>query len=82
MTVIEYQLAQLNIGRMAAPLDSAQLADFVAGLDLSASRTPIVSRRTRHRGRRPQRPSSPRPAADSALTRAIRSWRRRRRRPP
>jgi hypothetical protein len=33
MTAIEYQLAQLNIARLAAPLDSAQLADFVAGLD-------------------------------------------------
>ena len=28
-----YQLAQLNIGRLAAPLDSAQLADFVTGLE-------------------------------------------------
>lgn len=28
-----FHLAQLNIGRLAAPLDSAQLADFVAGLE-------------------------------------------------
>lgn len=28
-----FQLAQLNIARLAAPLDSAQLADFVAGLE-------------------------------------------------
>ena len=28
-----FHLAQLNIARLAAPLDSAQLADFVAGLD-------------------------------------------------
>ena len=28
-----FHLAQLNIGRLAAPLDSAQLADFVAALD-------------------------------------------------
>jgi hypothetical protein len=33
MTATTHQLAQLNIGRMAAPLDSVQLADFVAGLD-------------------------------------------------
>jgi len=29
----DFHLAQLNIGRLAAPLDSAQLADFVSGLD-------------------------------------------------
>jgi hypothetical protein len=28
-----FHLAQLNIGRLSAPLDSAQLADFVAGLE-------------------------------------------------
>ncbi|MEJ8567287.1 DUF3291 domain-containing protein [Elongatibacter sediminis] len=28
-----YELAQLNIARLAAPLDSPQLADFVANLD-------------------------------------------------
>jgi hypothetical protein len=28
-----HHLAQLNIGRLAAPLDSAQLADFVNGLE-------------------------------------------------
>ena len=28
-----YELAQLNIGRMLAPLDSPQLADFANGLD-------------------------------------------------
>jgi hypothetical protein len=28
-----FHLAQLNIGRLAAPLDSAQLADFIAGLE-------------------------------------------------
>ena len=33
MTDFAFQLAQINIGRLAAPLDSAQLADFVAGLD-------------------------------------------------
>lgn len=33
MTAARYHLAQLNLGRLAAPLDSAQLADFVAGLD-------------------------------------------------
>lgn len=33
MTEFEYHLAELNIARLAAPLDSAQLADFVAGLD-------------------------------------------------
>lgn len=33
MTEHGYHLAQLNIGRPAAPLDSAQLADFVAGLE-------------------------------------------------
>jgi hypothetical protein len=30
---MEYQLAQLNIGRLAAPLDSAQLAPFVDALE-------------------------------------------------
>jgi hypothetical protein len=29
----DVQLAQVNIARLAAPLDSAQLADFVAGLE-------------------------------------------------
>ncbi|TGG95067.1 DUF3291 domain-containing protein [Natronospirillum operosum] len=29
----KYQLAQLNIARLLAPLDSPQLADFVANLD-------------------------------------------------
>ena len=33
MTGVEYLLAQVNIGRMLAPLDSPRLADFVAGLD-------------------------------------------------
>ena len=33
MTELEYHLAQLNIARPAAPLDSARLADFVAGLE-------------------------------------------------
>ena len=33
MTAVRHHLAQLNIGRLAAPLDSAQLADFVSGLD-------------------------------------------------
>jgi hypothetical protein len=30
---MDYVLAQVNIGRIVAPLDSPQLADFVAGLD-------------------------------------------------
>src|ERR1700753_4524530 len=30
---MDYVVAQLNIGRLVAPLDSPQLADFVAGLD-------------------------------------------------
>jgi hypothetical protein len=30
---MDYVLAQVNIGRLLAPLDSAQLADFVAALD-------------------------------------------------
>jgi hypothetical protein len=30
---MDYVVAQVNIGRLAAPLDSPQLADFVAGLD-------------------------------------------------
>jgi hypothetical protein len=30
---VDYLLAQVNIRRLLAPLDSAQLADFVAGLD-------------------------------------------------
>jgi hypothetical protein len=30
---VDYLLAQVNIGRLLAPLDSAQLADFVAALD-------------------------------------------------
>ncbi len=30
---MDYLLAQVNIGRLLAPLDSAQVADFVAGLD-------------------------------------------------
>src|SRR6201992_1035802 len=30
---MEYVVAQVNIGRLAAPLDSPRLADFVAGLD-------------------------------------------------
>jgi hypothetical protein len=30
---MEYVVAQVNIGRLAAPLDSPQLADFVGGLD-------------------------------------------------
>jgi hypothetical protein len=30
---MDYVLAQVNIGRLLAPLDSAQLAGFVAGLD-------------------------------------------------
>lgn len=30
---MEYVVAQVNIGRFVAPLDSPQLADFVAGLD-------------------------------------------------
>jgi hypothetical protein len=30
---MEYVVAQVNIGRLVAPLDSPQLADFVAGLD-------------------------------------------------
>jgi heme-degrading monooxygenase HmoA len=33
MTGVEYLLAQVNIGRMLAPLDSPRLADFVAALD-------------------------------------------------
>jgi hypothetical protein len=28
-----YELAQINISRLLAPLDSEQLADFVAALD-------------------------------------------------
>lgn len=31
-SMAEFHIAQLNIGRLAAPLDSAQLADFVEGL--------------------------------------------------
>jgi hypothetical protein len=30
---MDYVVAQVNIGRLAAPLDSIQLEDFVAGLD-------------------------------------------------
>ena len=30
---MEYVLAQVNVGRLRAPLDSPQLADFVAALD-------------------------------------------------
>src|ERR1700753_3733277 len=30
---MDYVVAQLNIGRLVAPLDSPQLADFVAALD-------------------------------------------------
>jgi hypothetical protein len=30
---MDYVLAQVNVGRPVAPLDSPQLADFVAGLD-------------------------------------------------
>jgi Domain of unknown function (DUF3291) len=30
---VDYVLAQVNIGRLVAPLDSPRLADFVAGLD-------------------------------------------------
>jgi Domain of unknown function (DUF3291) len=30
---MEYVIAQVNIGRLVAPLDSPQLTDFVAGLD-------------------------------------------------
>jgi uncharacterized protein DUF3291 len=30
---VDYVLAQVNIGRLAAPLDSPQLADFMAALD-------------------------------------------------
>jgi Domain of unknown function (DUF3291) len=30
---VNYLLAQVNIGRMLAPLDSVQLADFAAALD-------------------------------------------------
>jgi Domain of unknown function (DUF3291) len=30
---MDYVLAQVNVGRLVAPLDSPQLADFVAGLD-------------------------------------------------
>jgi hypothetical protein len=30
---VDYVLAQLNIGRLVAPLDSPRLADFMAGLD-------------------------------------------------
>jgi hypothetical protein len=30
---VDYVLAQVNIGRLRAPLDSAELADFVAALD-------------------------------------------------
>ena len=33
MTGVDYLLAQVNIGRMRAPLDSPQLADFAAALD-------------------------------------------------
>ena len=33
MTGVDHLLAQVNIGRMLAPLDSPQLADFVAALD-------------------------------------------------
>jgi hypothetical protein len=30
---MEYVIAQVNVGRLTAPLDSPRLADFVAGLD-------------------------------------------------
>src|SRR5580692_9712564 len=30
---MEYVVAQVNIGRLVGPLDSAQMADFVANLD-------------------------------------------------
>lgn len=30
---MDYALAQVNVGRLVAPLDSPRLADFVAGLD-------------------------------------------------
>jgi hypothetical protein len=33
LDVMDYALAQVNIGRLLAPLDSGQLADFVANLD-------------------------------------------------
>jgi hypothetical protein len=33
MGCVDYVLAQVNIGRLQAPLDSPQLADFVAALD-------------------------------------------------
>jgi heme-degrading monooxygenase HmoA len=33
MAAMEFELAQVNIGRLRAPLDSAQLAGFVAALD-------------------------------------------------
>ncbi|WP_326720666.1 MULTISPECIES: DUF3291 domain-containing protein [unclassified Streptomyces] len=33
MTELGYELAQVNIGRLKAPLDSPQLKDFVEGLD-------------------------------------------------
>jgi hypothetical protein len=33
MGTVDYVLAQVNIGRLRAPLDSPQLADFVAALD-------------------------------------------------
>jgi hypothetical protein len=33
MSSLGYHLAQLNVARLSAPLDSAQLADFVAGLE-------------------------------------------------
>ena len=31
---MDHVIAQVNIGKLRAPLDSAQLAGFVAGLDL------------------------------------------------
>src|SRR5882757_1173442 len=32
-SLLEHELAQINIARLKAPLDSPQLAEFVAGLD-------------------------------------------------
>src|SRR5438067_6794420 len=32
-SVVAYQLAQVNVARLRAPLDAPQLADFVASLD-------------------------------------------------
>jgi len=61
---MDYVVAQVNIGRLVAPLDSPRLADFVAGLD------PVNGGRGRRRpgscgGCRPRTGTRPRCACSS-----------------